>query len=83
MSHNGGLIPVPGRDLMVQGWYQGGVDVMDFTDPDHPTEIAYFDRGSIDPPPGVDVPVTAPAGGRGRAAAARSAARGARTTGTG
>jgi hypothetical protein len=50
VSHNGGLIPVPGRDLYVQGWYQGGVDVMDFTDPDHPTEIAFFDRGSIDPP---------------------------------
>ena len=47
-----GLIPVPGRDLYVQGWYQGGVDVMDFTDADHPIEIAYFDRGSIDPPPG-------------------------------
>jgi hypothetical protein len=50
VSHNGGLIPVPGRDLYVQGWYQGGVDVMDFTDPDHPIEIAYFDRGSIDAP---------------------------------
>jgi hypothetical protein len=50
VSHNGGLIPVPGRDLYVQGWYQGGVDVMDFTDPDHPTEIAYFDRGPIDAP---------------------------------
>ena len=50
VSHNGGLVPVPGRDLYVQGWYQGGVDVMDFTDADHPTEIAYFDRGPIDPP---------------------------------
>jgi hypothetical protein len=50
VSHNGGLIPVPGRDLYVQGWYQGGIDVMDFTDADHPTEIAYFDRGSIDEP---------------------------------
>ena len=50
VSHNGGLIPVPGRDLYVQGWYQGGVDVMDFTDADHPFEIAYFDRGSIDAP---------------------------------
>ncbi|MDB4888399.1 MAG: hypothetical protein JWL61_254 [Gemmatimonadetes bacterium] len=49
VSHNGGLIPVPGRDLYVQGWYQGGIDVMDFTDADHPTEIAYYDRGSIDP----------------------------------
>ena len=51
VSHNGGLVPVPGRDIMVQGWYQGGVSVMDFTDPDHPFEIAYFDRGSADPPP--------------------------------
>ena len=50
VSHNGGLIPVPGRDLYVQGWYQGGVDVMDFTDADHPFEIAFFDRGPIDTP---------------------------------
>jgi len=45
VSHNGGLVPVPGRDIMVQGWYQGGIDVIDFTDADHPYEIAYFDRG--------------------------------------
>jgi hypothetical protein len=51
VSHNGGLLPVPGRDIMVQGWYQGGVDAIDFTDPDHPFEIAFFDRGPIDPPP--------------------------------
>jgi hypothetical protein len=51
VSHNGGLVPVPGRDIMVQGWYQGGVSVMDFTDPDHPFEIGYFDRGSADLPP--------------------------------
>jgi hypothetical protein len=51
VSHNGGLVPVPGRDIMVQGWYQGGVDVIDFTDPDHPFEIAFFDRGPVDPPP--------------------------------
>jgi hypothetical protein len=51
VSHNGGLLPVPGRDIMIQGWYQGGISVMDFTDPDHPFEIAYFDRGSADPPP--------------------------------
>jgi hypothetical protein len=50
VSHNGGLIPVPGRDLMVQGWYQGGIDVSDFTDPDHPFEVAYFDRGPVDSP---------------------------------
>ena len=51
VSHNGGLVPVPGRDIMVQGWYQGGIDVIDFTDADHPYEIAYFDRGPIDQPP--------------------------------
>jgi hypothetical protein len=62
VSHNGGLIPVPGRDLYVQGWYQGGVNVMDFTDADKPYEIAYFDRGSIDPPMGADIPVAARAG---------------------
>ncbi|MBR9988136.1 MAG: hypothetical protein KFH98_00180 [Gemmatimonadetes bacterium] len=48
VSHNGGLIPVPGRDIMVQGWYQGGVNVFDFTDPNRPFEIAYFDRGPVD-----------------------------------
>jgi len=47
VAHNGNLIPVPGRDLMVQSWYQGGVSVMDFTDAAHPVEIAYFDRGPI------------------------------------
>lgn len=47
VSHNGGLVPVPGRDIMVQGWYQGGVNVFDFTDPDNPVEIAFFDRGPI------------------------------------
>jgi hypothetical protein len=49
VAHNGSLIPVPGRDLEVQAWYQGGVSVMDFTDANHPVEIAYFDRGPIDP----------------------------------
>lgn len=68
VSHNGGLIPVPGRDIMVQGWYQGGVSVMDFTDPDHPKELAYFDRGPIDPPGGADVPVTQSANGGRRGA---------------
>lgn len=48
VAHNGSLVPVPGRDIEVQGWYQGGVSVMDFTDPTHPFEIAYFDRGPID-----------------------------------
>jgi len=51
VSHNGGLVPVPGRDIMVQGWYQGGVDAIDFTNPDHPYEIAFFDRGPVDSPP--------------------------------
>jgi hypothetical protein len=49
VAHNGSLIPVPGRDIEVQAWYQGGVSIMDFTDPAHPFEIAYFDRGPIDP----------------------------------
>ncbi|MCY7287524.1 MAG: hypothetical protein LH624_04575, partial [Cryobacterium sp.] len=50
VSHNGSLIPVPGRDIMVQGWYQGGVDLIDFTDADKPVEIGYFDRGPVDAP---------------------------------
>ena len=49
VAHNGSLIPVPGRDIEVQAWYQGGISVMDFTDAAHPFEIAYFDRGPIDP----------------------------------
>jgi hypothetical protein len=49
VAHNGSLIPIPGRDIEVQGWYQGGISVMDFTDAEHPVEIAYFDRGPIDP----------------------------------
>jgi hypothetical protein len=48
VAHNGSLIPVPGRDIMVQGWYQGGVSVFDFTDSAKPVEIAFFDRGPID-----------------------------------
>jgi hypothetical protein len=48
VAHNGSLIPVPGRDIMVQGWYQGGVSVFDFTDAAKPVEIAFFDRGPID-----------------------------------
>jgi hypothetical protein len=48
VAHNGTLIPVPGRDVMVQGWYQGGVSVFDWTDPAGPKEIAYFDRGPMD-----------------------------------
>jgi hypothetical protein len=47
VAHNGGLIPVPGRDIMVQGWYSGGTSVIDFTDSDNPVEIAFFDRGPV------------------------------------
>ena len=49
VAHNGSLVPVPGRDIEVQAWYQGGISVMDFTDAAHPYEVAYFDRGPIDP----------------------------------
>lgn len=48
VAHNGSLIPVPGRDIKVQAWYQGGISMMDFTDPANPVEIGYFDRGPID-----------------------------------
>ncbi len=49
VAHNGSLIPIPGRDVMVQAWYQGGISVFDWTDPEHPVEIAYHDRGPVDP----------------------------------
>src|SRR6266516_4786092 len=49
VAHNGSLVPVPGRDIEVQAWYQGGISIMDFTDAEHLVEIAYFDRGPIDP----------------------------------
>ena len=48
VAHNGSLVPVPGRDIMVQAWYQGGISVFDFTDSVNPFEIAYFDRGPFD-----------------------------------
>jgi hypothetical protein len=48
VAHNGSLIPVPGRDILVQAWYQGGISVVDFTDAAHPKEIAFFDRGPVD-----------------------------------
>ncbi|MFN2399711.1 MAG: LVIVD repeat-containing protein [Gemmatimonadaceae bacterium] len=48
VAHNGSLIPIPGRDVMVQGWYQGGISVFDWTDASNPKEIAYFDRGPVD-----------------------------------
>ena len=47
VAHNGTLIPIPGRDIMAQGWYQGGVSVFDWSDPSHPKEIAFFDRGPM------------------------------------
>ncbi len=47
VAHNGSLIPVPGRDIEVQSWYQGGVSIVDFTDASHPVEIGYFDRGPV------------------------------------
>src|SRR5207244_2197883 len=48
VAHNGSLIPIPGRDVMVQGWYQGGISVFDWSDPSHPFEIAFHDRGPLD-----------------------------------
>jgi hypothetical protein len=48
VAHNGSLIPIPGRDVMVQAWYQGGLSVFDWTDIDHPREIAFYDRGPVD-----------------------------------
>ena len=48
VAHNGSIVPVPGRDIFVQAWYQGGISVIDFTDSANPVEIAYFDRGPID-----------------------------------
>jgi hypothetical protein len=47
VAHNGSVVPVPGRDIMVQAWYQGGVSVFDFTDSENPVEIAFFDRGPM------------------------------------
>jgi hypothetical protein len=49
VAHNGSLIPIPGRDVMVQGFYQGGITVFDWTDVKKPYEIAFFDRGPVDP----------------------------------
>jgi hypothetical protein len=48
VAHNGSLVPIPGRDILVQSWYQGGISLVDFTDIAHPMEIAYFDRGPVD-----------------------------------
>jgi hypothetical protein len=51
VAHNGNLIPIPGRDVMVQAWYQGGMTVFDFTDSANPVELAWFDRGPIQTDP--------------------------------
>ena len=48
VAHNGSLVPIPGREVMVQAWYQGGISVFDWTNPEKPHEIAYFDRGPTD-----------------------------------
>jgi hypothetical protein len=48
VAHNGSLIPIPGREVMVQGWYQGGISIFDWTDVSNPKEIAFFDRGPVD-----------------------------------
>jgi uncharacterized protein (DUF305 family) len=48
VAHNGSIVPVPGRDIFVQAWYQGGISVIDFTDSSNPQEIAWFDRGPAD-----------------------------------
>jgi hypothetical protein len=49
VAHNGSLIPIPGRDVMVQAWYQGGISVFDWTDASNPYEIAFHDRGPVSP----------------------------------
>ena len=49
VAHNGSLIPIPGRDIMIQGWYQGGISLIDWTDPKNPVEIAFHDRGPLNP----------------------------------
>ena len=49
VAHNGSLIPVPGRDIMIQGWYQGGISLIDWTDPANPVEIGFHDRGPFNP----------------------------------
>ena len=48
VAHNGSIVPIPGRDIFIQAWYQGGISLIDFTDSSNPIEIGYFDRGPID-----------------------------------
>jgi hypothetical protein len=46
VAHNASIIPTTnGRTYIVQSWYQGGVSIVDYTDPDNPTEVGYFERG--------------------------------------
>jgi hypothetical protein len=47
VAHNGSIIPIQGRDIFIQAWYQGGISIMDFSDSDNPIEIGYFDRRPI------------------------------------
>ncbi len=47
VAHNGSMIPVPGRDIIVQAWYQGGLAMIDITNPAKPVEIGFFDRGPV------------------------------------
>ena len=75
VAHNGSLIPVPGRDIMAQAWYQGGLSVFDFTNPAKPVEIAYFDRGpspNSSPSPAIGAPTGTMATSSGRRSAAAS-----------
>src|SRR5438034_1625233 len=48
VAHSGTLIPIPGRDIMAQSRYPGGITLSDCTAPAHPKEIAFSDRGPMD-----------------------------------
>jgi len=50
VAHNGMLLPVPGKDIMVQSWYMGGTVVWDFTNARKPKTIGFFDRGPASNP---------------------------------
>ena len=71
VAHNGSLIPIPGREVMVQSWYQGGLSVFDWTDVDHPKEIAYFDRGPVDGTRMIDAAAPGPPTGTTASSSAR------------
>ena len=76
VAHNGTLIPIPGRDVMVQSWYQGGISVFDWTDAAHPKEIAFFDRGPVDATKLVDAAATGRRTGTTATSSARRSRRG-------